>query len=162
MRHLFQPGSWNTSSITKCSTPLFRRRSTNTVADEFTPPNSIGENVSSTATIEQDAGKTKISIVSCAEPSGQSQLLPELRQRPRPHEEAGPDDISRKRPNRRWRCLLPAQRLIYRGFLLRSPAGRTVVAGVFAPAAGFWETPGAGVVAGRLEFSLVITESLKS
>jgi hypothetical protein len=48
------------------------------------------------------------------------------------------------------------------GFLPKSPAGRTVVAGVFAEPAGFWEASGVGVAAGRLEFSFVMTESLKS
>ena len=52
----------------------------------------------------------------------------------------------------------------YRGFLPKSPAGLTVVAGVFVGAAdaGFWETPGVGVAAGRFALSFVITDSLKS
>jgi len=46
--------------------------------------------------------------------------------------------------------------------LPKSPAGRTVVAGVLVEAAGFCDTPGVAVAAGRPEFSFVITESLKS
>jgi hypothetical protein len=50
-----------------------------------------------------------------------------------------------------------------RGFFPKSPdAGRTVVAGVFVEAAGFCEATGVAELDGRLEFSLVITESLKS
>jgi hypothetical protein len=48
------------------------------------------------------------------------------------------------------------------GFLFKSPAGRTVVAGVLVDDAGFCEASGVGVAAGRLEFSFVMTESLKS
>ena len=50
----------------------------------------------------------------------------------------------------------------YRGFLPKSPAGRTVVAGVFVEAAGFCDTLGVALAAGRLEFSFEMTESLKS
>ena len=48
------------------------------------------------------------------------------------------------------------------GFFPKSPAGRTVVAGVLVEDAGLCESPGVVVDAGRLEFSFVITESLKS
>jgi hypothetical protein len=52
----------------------------------------------------------------------------------------------------------------YRGFLPKSPAGLTVVAGVFVGAAdaGLWEAPGDGAAAGRFALSFVITDSLKS
>ena len=52
----------------------------------------------------------------------------------------------------------------YRGFLPKSPAGLTVVAGVFVGAAdaGLWEAAGDGVAAGRFALSFVITDSLKS
>jgi hypothetical protein len=60
-------------------------------------------------------------------------------------------------------CLKSTGRWVVRyGFLFKSPAGRTVVAGVLVDDAGFCEARGVGVAAGRLEFSFVMTESLKS